>query len=73
MRRSQRLIATAVLLSLTGALAGCTGGMNSFDPNNHIKTVTVVGVGGTVPRSPAFWGASYTTCNAIAVIRRRLC
>lgn len=34
MRRSQRLIATAVLLSLTGALAGCTGGMNSFDPTD---------------------------------------
>jgi len=34
MRRSQRLIATAVLLSLAGALAGCSSGMSSFDPTD---------------------------------------
>lgn len=34
MRRLQRLIATAVLLSLAGALAGCSTGMSSFDPTD---------------------------------------
>jgi hypothetical protein len=35
MRRSQRLIAAAVLISLCGALAGCGGGgMSSFDPTD---------------------------------------
>src|SRR4249919_262587 len=35
MRRSQRLIATAVLIALSGALAGCGGGgMSSFDPTD---------------------------------------
>ncbi len=34
MRRSQRLIATAVVIALSGALAGCTGGMSSFDPSD---------------------------------------
>ena len=35
MRRSQRLIATAVVLALSGALAGCGGGgMSSFDPSD---------------------------------------
>src|SRR6202048_3121681 len=33
MRRSQRLIALAVVIALSGALAGCGGGgMSSFDP-----------------------------------------
>ena len=32
MRRAQRLIATVVLVALSGALAGCAGGMSSFDP-----------------------------------------
>ena len=35
MRRSQRLIAAAVLIALSGALAGCGGGgMSSFDPSD---------------------------------------
>jgi hypothetical protein len=35
MRRPQRLIALAVLISLSGALAGCGGGgMSSFDPSD---------------------------------------
>src|SRR4249919_626941 len=35
MRRSQRLIATAVLIALSGALAGCGGGgMTNFDPSD---------------------------------------
>lgn len=34
MRRSQRLVATVILLSLAGALAGCTGGINNFDPTD---------------------------------------
>ena len=35
MRRSQRLIATAVVIALSGALAGCGGGgMSSFDPSD---------------------------------------
>jgi hypothetical protein len=34
MRRSQRLIATAVVVALSGALAGCAGGMGSFDPSD---------------------------------------
>ena len=35
MRRSQRLIAAAVLISLSGALAGCGGGgFSSFDPTD---------------------------------------
>src|ERR1700676_1885371 len=34
MRRSQRLIAAAVLISLSGALAGCAGGLSSFDPTD---------------------------------------
>lgn len=37
MRRSQRLIATAVLIALSGALAGCGGGgMSSFDPSDML-------------------------------------
>src|SRR6476620_6713453 len=32
MRRSQRLIAAAVVIALSGALAGCAGGMSNFDP-----------------------------------------
>jgi hypothetical protein len=34
MCRSQRLIAAAVVIALSGALAGCTGGMSSFDPSD---------------------------------------
>jgi hypothetical protein len=35
MRRSQRLIAAAVLIALSGALAGCGGGgLSSFDPTD---------------------------------------
>src|SRR3982075_400466 len=35
MRRSQRLIATAVFIALSGALAGCGGGgFSSFDPTD---------------------------------------
>ncbi|MBN9040319.1 MAG: hypothetical protein BGP05_19525 [Rhizobiales bacterium 62-47] len=34
MRRPQRLIAAAVLLSLAGALAGCSGSMSNFDPTD---------------------------------------
>ena len=34
MRRSQRLIAAAVAIALSSALAGCTGGMGNFDPSD---------------------------------------
>jgi hypothetical protein len=34
MRRSQRLIAASVLIALSGALAGCSGGFSSFDPSD---------------------------------------
>src|ERR1700676_5038968 len=34
MRRSQRLIAAFVLIALCGALAGCSGGLSSFDPSD---------------------------------------
>jgi hypothetical protein len=34
MRRSQRLIATAVVIALSGVLGGCAGGMSSFDPSD---------------------------------------
>lgn len=34
MRRPQRLIATAIIVALSGALAGCAGGINSFDPSD---------------------------------------
>src|SRR3979490_1922730 len=34
MRRSQRLIAPSVLIALCGALAGCSGGLSSFDPSD---------------------------------------
>ncbi|MFY9957346.1 hypothetical protein, partial [Bradyrhizobium sp.] len=36
MRRSQRLIAAAVLVTLSGALAGCSGGLSSFDPTDML-------------------------------------
>ena len=36
MRRSQRLIATAVVIALSGVLAGCSGGMSSFDPTDML-------------------------------------
>ena len=32
--RSQRLIAAAVVIALSSALAGCTGGMGNFDPSD---------------------------------------
>src|SRR3984885_389099 len=32
--RSQRLIAAAVLVALSSALAGCAGGMGNFDPSD---------------------------------------
>jgi hypothetical protein len=34
MRRSQRVIAAAVAIVLSSALAGCAGGMSSFDPTD---------------------------------------
>jgi hypothetical protein len=34
MRRSQRLIAASVLIALSGALAGCSGGFGSYDPTD---------------------------------------
>src|ERR1700694_5733401 len=34
MRRSQRLIATAVVIALSGALAGCARGLSSFAPSD---------------------------------------
>jgi hypothetical protein len=34
MRRSQRVIAAAVAVALSSALAGCAGGMSSFDPSD---------------------------------------
>src|ERR1700694_4389280 len=34
MRRSQRLIAAAVLIALCGALGGCSSGFGSFDPTD---------------------------------------
>src|SRR6202051_3855183 len=34
MRRSQRLIAAAVLIALCGALGGCSSGFGSFDPSD---------------------------------------
>jgi hypothetical protein len=34
MRRSQRLIVAAVTIALSGALAGCTGGLSNFDPSD---------------------------------------
>jgi hypothetical protein len=37
MRRSQRLIGTAILISLCGALAGCGGGgMSNWDPSDML-------------------------------------
>jgi hypothetical protein len=36
MRVSQRLIAAAVLIALSGALAGCGGGLGSFDPTDML-------------------------------------
>jgi hypothetical protein len=34
MRRSQRLIATTVLIALSGALGGCSSGFGNFDPSD---------------------------------------
>src|SRR4051812_48269299 len=34
MRRSQRLIAATVLVALSGALGGCSGGLSNFDPSD---------------------------------------
>ena len=36
MRRPQRLIATAIVVALSGVLAGCAGGMSSFDPSDML-------------------------------------
>src|SRR5580704_8208874 len=36
MRRSQRLIAAAVLISLSGALAGCSSGLYNWDPSDML-------------------------------------
>src|SRR6202012_5314209 len=36
MRRSQRLIAAAVLVALSGALAGCSSGISSWDPTDML-------------------------------------
>ena len=36
MRRSQRLIAAAVLIAISGALAGCSGSMSSWDPSDML-------------------------------------
>jgi hypothetical protein len=36
MRRSQRLISAAVVIALSGALAGCAGGMSNFDPSDML-------------------------------------
>jgi hypothetical protein len=34
MRRSQRLIAAAVVIALSGVLAGCSSGLSNFDPSD---------------------------------------
>src|ERR1700733_11042754 len=34
MRRSQRLIAAAVLIALSGDLAGCSSSLSNFDPSD---------------------------------------
>jgi hypothetical protein len=34
--RSQRLIAAAVVIALSSALAGCTGGLSNFDPSDML-------------------------------------
>ena len=34
MRRSQRMIAAAVLIALSGALAGCSSGLSNWDPTD---------------------------------------
>src|ERR1700716_4106471 len=34
MRRSQRLIAAAVVIALSGVLAGCSSGFGNFDPSD---------------------------------------
>jgi hypothetical protein len=39
MRRSQRLIAASVLVALCGALAGCNGGISSFDPTDWLDFI----------------------------------
>src|ERR1700720_379377 len=36
MRRSQRLIAASVLIALSGALAGCSGGFGNWDPTDML-------------------------------------
>src|SRR5260370_27633950 len=39
MRRSQRLIAAAVLIALSGALAGCSSGLSGFDPSDLLDSL----------------------------------
>src|SRR5947199_8526082 len=34
MRRSQRLIAATVLVALSGAVGGCSGGLSNWDPSD---------------------------------------
>jgi hypothetical protein len=36
MRRPQRLIAAVILVALSGALAGCGGGLGNFDPTDML-------------------------------------
>jgi hypothetical protein len=36
MRRLKRLIAASVLVALSGAVAGCSSGMSSFDPMDYL-------------------------------------
>src|SRR5689334_23926468 len=36
MRGSQRLIAMSVLIALSGALGGCSGGLANFDPSDML-------------------------------------
>src|ERR1700754_1340529 len=36
MRGSQRLIAMSVLIAVSGALGGCSGGLSSFDPSDML-------------------------------------
>ena len=43
MRRPQRLIAAAVLVALSGALAGCGGGgLGNFDPSDLLDFLDTV-------------------------------
>ena len=39
MRRMQRLIAASVLIALSGAVAGCSSGLSSFDPMDMLDWI----------------------------------